>query len=247
MIKNRLLLILPVCTLVLAALTGCNSTGETTAHPLDEIAVEVQQVKKANDSMIQEARQLIQSGDLVLRTGTDYASEQVKALSKQDQTYSHAGIALVNSGRVYIYHVEPDNQHIHDKVRKELLDSFCNPAKNLGFAVARYTLTDEQKAKLLAYMDKQYQQQVPFDKHFDLETDDQLYCSEMIKKGLAQATGNQIVVATDRITDRNKFKLIKRYFKLTEKQIVTHDLVPIDRLYLNPSCTVLKRYPFQTL
>lgn len=229
------------------ALTGCHGTEETTAHPLDEVAVEIQQMKKANDSMIQDARQLIRPGDLVLRTGTDYASEQVKALSKQEQIYSHGGIAVVDSGKVYIYHVEPDNHHVQDKVRKELLDSFCNPAKNLGFAVARYTLAEEQKAKLLTYMDQQYRQQVVFDMHFDLKTDDRLYCSEMIKKGLAQATGNKIVLATDRITDRNKFKLIKRYFKLTEKQIVTHDIVPIDRLYLNAWCTVLKRYPFQTL
>ncbi|NII28226.1 hypothetical protein HB364_24295 [Pseudoflavitalea sp. X16] len=229
------------------ALTGCQGTEETAAHPPDEVAMEIQQMKKANDSMIQDARRVIQPGDLVLRTGTDYASEQVKALSKQDRTYSHGGIAVVDSGKIFIYHVEPDNHHVHDKVRKELLDSFCNPAKNLGFAVARYTLADEQKTKLLAYMDKQYRQQVVFDMHFDLKTDDKLYCSEMIKKGLAQATGNHIVVATDRITDRNKFKLIKRYFKLTEKQIVTHDLVPIDHLYLNPWCTVLKRYPFQTL
>jgi hypothetical protein len=197
--------------------------------------------------MMQDARKIIQPGDLVLRTGTDYSSEQIKALSKQDPTYSHGGIAFMDSGKIYIYHVESDYQHIRDKVRKELLDSFCNPAKNLGFAVARYTLAPEQKEQLLTYMEKQYQQKVTFDMQFDLATDDKMYCSEMIKKGLAQATGNKIIIATDHITDRNKFKVIKRYFKLTEKQIVTRDIIPIDHLYLNPWCTVLKRYPFQTL
>lgn len=233
--------------LLLSALISCNGHEETAVAATDDVAQEIKEVRVANDAMLQEARTVIQSGDLVLRTGTDYASEQVKALSKQDRTYSHGGIAFVDSGKIYIYHVEPDHKHFHDKVRKELLDTFCNPAKNLGFAVARYQLTGEQKTAFQAYLDKQYRQQVAFDMYFDLTTDDKMYCSEMIYKGLAHVTNKKIMIATDRITDRNKFKLIKRYFKLTEKQIVTRDIIPIDHLYLNPWCTVVKRYPFQTL
>lgn len=233
--------------LILIALTGCNGAEQTAATATDVVAQEIQQIRQANDSLLKDARATIQSGDLVLRTGTDYASEQVKALSKQDRTYSHGGIAFADSGKIYVYHVEPDHAHIHDKVRKELLDSFCNPAKNLGFAIARYNMANEEKAKFLAYLDKQYRQQVAFDLRFDLATDTAMYCSEMIYKGLAQATNKKIMIATDRITDRNKFKLIKRHFKLTEKQIVSRDIIPIDHLYLNPWCTVIRRYPFQTL
>ncbi|WP_315816270.1 YiiX/YebB-like N1pC/P60 family cysteine hydrolase [Paraflavitalea speifideaquila] len=197
--------------------------------------------------MIRQARTLIQPGDLILRTGTDYASEQIKALSKREAIYSHSGIAMIDSGKVYVCHVETDYAHIHNKVKKELLDSFCNPAKNLGFAIARYQLTDDEKSKLLVYMNERERQQVAFDIQFDLATDDKMYCSEMIYKGLARATNKRILIPTDRITDRNKFKLIKRYFKLTEKQIVTRDIIPIDHLYLNPWCSVVMRYPFQTL
>lgn len=234
------------CMLLLLALISCNGTGQPATAP-DVVAQEMQQVRQANDLLLKDAKAIIQPGDLVLRTGTDYASEQIKMLSKQDPTYSHSGIACVDSGKVYVCHVETDYQHINNKVRKELLDSFCNPAKNLGFAVARYTLTPEEKKKLLDYLEDKCRKQVAFDMRFDLATDDQLYCSEMIYKGLAQATNKKIMIATDRITDRNKFKLIKRHFKLTEKQIVSRDIIPIDHLYLNPWCTVVKRYPFQTL
>jgi hypothetical protein len=239
-------LLFPSFLLLLSAFAGCNDSNAPVATT-DVVAAEISEVKKANDSMIHDASTLIQSGDLILRTGTDYASEQIKALSKQETIYSHSGIAIVDSGKVYVCHVETDYAHIHNKVKKELLDSFCNPAKNLGFAVARYQLTGDEKTKLLAYMDQQQRQQVAFDIQFDLATDDKMYCSEMIYKGLARATNKRILIATDRITDRNKFKLIKRYFKLTEKQIVTRDIIPIDHLYLNPWCTVVKRYPFQTL
>lgn len=240
-------LFLSLLILVLPALMGCNGTEQATTTTIDAVALEMQQTRYTNDSLLQDARKMIQSGDLILRTGTDYASEQIKSLSKQDPTYSHGGIAFVDSGRVYVCHVETDYYRIHNKVKKEPLDSFCNPAKNLGFAMARYTLTEEEKKKFLDYLDQKCQQQVAFDLAFDLATDNKLYCSEMIYKGLAHATNKRILIATSRITDRNKFKLIKRYFKLTEQQIVTRDIIPIDHLYLNPWCKVLKRYPFQTL
>ena len=239
------LLFSTISFLLLSVLTSCNGPEQTAAT--DEVAMEIQQVRLANDSLLKDAHTIIQPGDLVLRTGTDYASEQIKALSRQDPTFSHSGIAFVDNGKVYVCHVETDYQHVHNKVKKELLDSFCNPAKNLGFAVARYTLTPEEKLQLLDYFEEKLRQQVAFDIRFDLATDNELYCSEMVYKGLAHATNKKIMIATDRITDRNKFKLIKRYFKLTEKQIVTRDIIPIDHLYLNPWCTIIKRYPFQTL
>lgn len=239
------LLLFPL--LLLLALTGCNGTEQATDNTADVVALEIKEVRAANDSLMNDARNIIQTGDLILRTGTDYASEQIKALSKKDPTYSHSGIAFVDRGRVYVCHIETDYLHVHNKVKKELLDSFCNPAKNLGFAVARYSLTDEEKKKFLDYLNQRLVQQVAFDIQFDLATDDKMYCSEMIYKGLAHATHKKILIATDRITDRNKFKLIKRHFKLTEKQIVTRDIIPIDHLYLNSWCTVIKRYPFQTL
>lgn len=247
MIQRPIAFLFSCSILLLLALTGCNGAEQAAGSATDVVAEEIKEVKSANEALLNDARTIIQTGDLILRTGTDYASEQIKALSKQDATYSHSGIAFVDSGRIYICHVETDYFHVHNKVKKEPLDSFCNPAKNLGFAVARYTLTEEEKKKFLDYLDQRLTQQVSFDIQFDLATDDKMYCSEMIYKGLAAATNKKILIATDRITDRNKFKLIKRYFKLTEKQIVTRDIIPIDHLYLNPWCTVLKRYPFQTL
>lgn len=240
-------ILFPFCLLLLPALTGCEGTEQAAAATTDPVALEIQAVRAANDSLLQEAREIIQPGDLVLRTGTDYASEQIKALSKQDATYSHSGIAYVDSGKVYICHVETDPLHVQNKVRKEPLDSFCNPAKNLGFAVARYSLSDVEKRQLLTYLDRQIQEQIPFDLQFDLATDDKLYCSEMIYKGLALATGQRVQIAPTYMTDRNKFKLIKRHLKLTESEIVKRQFIPIDHLFLNPWCTVIKRYPFQTL
>ena len=195
-----------------------------------------------NDSILSEARTLIQSGDLILRTGTDFSSDEVKTISPDDKTYSHAGIAVKEENQVYVYHVEPDYYYINDKVRKELLDSFCNPSKNLGIGIARYNLREEQRIAFIHYIDSQYRKKVPFDIHFKLDTDDSMYCSEMILKGLATATSGELMLPTLRFNDKSKFKIIRQYMKLEEKDFVNREIIPIDRLFLNPRCRVLKRY-----
>jgi hypothetical protein len=47
------------------------------------------------------------------------------------------------------------------------------------------------------------------------------------------------------MNDKSKYKIIKQYFKLQEKQFVNREIIPIDRLYLNPSCTIIKRFTYQ--
>lgn len=212
--------------------------------PVDPAVAEKTRMKAVNDSIVIKARKTIQTGDLVLRTGMDFSSEQVKDFSKMDKTYSHGGIAIVENDNIYVYHVEPDYYYITDKVRKEPLDSFCNPQKNYGIGIARYNLSEVEKSKFIAYLEQQYQQRIAFDMHFSLQTNDSMYCSEMIKKGLAKATTNRINIEVQRLNDKRKFRLIKMYFKVQEKQFVNMEIIPIDRLFINPECTVLKRYVF---
>jgi len=214
------------------------------APPADPATAERLRIKSVNDTIILRARQIIQTGDLVLRTGTDFSSDQVKDLSLTDKTYSHGGIALVQNDSIYIYHVEPDYYYITDKVRKEPLDSFCNPEKNYGIGIARYNLSDVERQKFIDYLDDQYQKKIPFDGRFLLNTNDSMYCSEMIKKGLSLATSGRITIEPIRFNDRRKFRLIKRYFKLREEQFINREIIPIDHLYLNQECTLLKKYVY---
>jgi hypothetical protein len=66
----------------------------------------------------------------------------------------------------------------------------------------------------------------------------------MIKKGLALATHNKIVIGTERIRDRNKLKVLRKFFKTADKVITSRDVIFIDHLFLNPYCSVLKRYQY---
>jgi hypothetical protein len=202
--------------------------------------------ESANESslLIQQAATLLETGDLILRTGRDFSSEQVRDLSKTEKIYSHGGIVYRDSGKCFVYHVEPDYYHIKDKVRKEVIDSFLNPEHNLGFAVGRYTLDSNEKKELITYLEEQFSKKTPFDMDFSLETDDQLYCSEMIRKGLYRASSGRILIQADKLDDRTKYKLIKHYFKLPEQRFANREVIAIDQLYLNPHCRILKRFKF---
>jgi hypothetical protein len=140
--------------------------------------------------------------------------------------------------------VEPDYYHLRDRVRKESLDSFLDPTHNLGFALARYELQTTEITNLISYLETQYIRKIAFDMNFDLKTDDSLYCSEMIQKGLSQATQGRIRILTMPLDDRSKYKLIQRYFKLPVESFAHRLFIPIDQLYLNKYCRVLFRKTF---
>lgn len=201
-------------------------------------------IHSGNAAMIAEASEIIQSGDLILRTGSDFSSEQIKRFSKKDKTYSHAGIAVIDSGITFVYHIEPDFKKINNRVRIEKLDSFCNPAVNIGFGIARYKMGHDERDEFLNYLKEQYINQVVFDMNFDLTTNDEMYCSEMIKKGLFYATNGKIIIEADRLNDKSKYKLIKQYFGVKEERFANMEIIPIDHLFLNPHCTMIKEFVF---
>ncbi|HUR11434.1 MAG TPA: YiiX/YebB-like N1pC/P60 family cysteine hydrolase [Flavitalea sp.] len=227
----------------MSAIFEWSCTGSVTI-PTDDTELSLRDRIAFNDSLITISKSIIENGDLILRTGTDFSSEEVKTISPSDKTYSHAGIAVKDGHGLFIYHIEPDYYHIHDKVRKESIDTFANPANNYGFAIARYDLDDIQRHAFINYVEQQYKKRIAFDMSFDLKSNDSMYCSEMIRKGLAQATSNRVIIPTLFFKDRSKLKIFKQYLHLPEQQIMNKEIIPIDHLFLNPYCTVLKRYVF---
>jgi len=234
-----------IAVVMLVCACGNNDSAAVT-EPADDLGIKsAEQKRKENLAMIADAKPLIQDGDLILRSGTDFSSEQIKLISKKDRTYSHGGIAFRRNGEVYVYHVISDYYHKNDKVFAEKLDSFCNPASNLGFAVARYDLDSAEVGRFHQYLDKQVRDKVAFDMRFDIRTNDSLYCSEMIAKGLKQATNGRLQLEIGKFGDRSMYKVIKQHLKLTDKELDGREIVPIDHLFLHPQCQVLKRYVYE--
>lgn len=239
---KQVLAILVVCASLFSA---CSDSTEKTKTEEVSLIADIHAITEANDSVLADIKSKLKEGDLILRSGTDYSSEQIKDMSKEDKSYSHGGIAHFENNQWLVYHIEPDYFLVKDKVRKELIDTFLNKAHNNGFALARYELREKETQEFINYLEQQYQKKVKFDMAFNLKTDSAMYCSEMITKGLDLATQHKLKIEIQRLTDKSKFKIIKQYFHVPEKAFANMEIIPIDRLYLNPKCTIIQRYTYQ--
>ena len=174
---------------------------------------------------IEKVRPLIQQGDMILRTGSDFTSECLRQLSSSDKTYSHCGIASIEHDSVFVYHALGGEWNPDEKLRRDPLALFCNPEENRGFGVFRFTFSPSQKHALDSVVKAWYNKGVTFDMDFDLATDDKLYCAEFVSKAISTATSRQITFTITRI---NAF-----------------EFVAVDNLFLNPNCVEKKRIRFQ--
>ena len=102
---------------------------------------------------------------------------------------------------------------------------------------------------LQAELNKYHNKKVHFDKMYELETDDKLYCSEMIYKVLKKVTDNRIVIEQSLIPE-NMQRLISVYFKkynFNKNMINNRKIISIDNLYNNPHCRLIMKFALKAM
>lgn len=174
---------------------------------------------------IQNAKPIIQPGDMILRTGNDFTSESLRQLSFTDKTYSHCGIASIENDTVFVYHALGGEWNPDEKLRRDPLELFCNPLENRGFGIFGFKLNGHQVGKLDSIVKAWYDTGLMFDMKFDLSTNDRLYCAEFVSKAVSECTNNGIIFPTSRI---NNF-----------------EFVAVDNLFLNKHCVEKMRTRYQ--
>lgn len=194
-------------------------------------------------NQINEAGYLVKDGDLLVRSGTDMTSQLIRDFNRQDKTYSHSGLVFLKDGVPLVYHIVAGDENPDTKLVADSLQAFCHPRHNSGFAVYRYAMDSAERERLKSAITTWYQQGLRFDSSFNLKSDDLMYCSEMIKKGLAKATNDRIVIGTVKPT-KGQAMLASSKLPLSADVITKLDVVPVDNLYLNPHCRLVGRYEF---
>ncbi len=173
---------------------------------------------------ISQAKQYVNQGDLILRTGRDFTSDMMRRTSKTDGTYSHCGIASFENDTLFVYHAIGGEWNRNQKLRRDPFELFCNPYENKGFGIFRYNLNRIDQKKVFTLIRKYYNDGVMFDMGFDLGTNDRMYCSEFVYKTIERATGYRVKLPVDSFNSK-KF-------------------VAIDNLFINPFCKQIKRVEF---
>ena len=194
-------------------------------------------------NQIKEGKTLLKEGDLVVRSGNDMTSQLIKNFNRKDKNYSHAGIVFFKDGEPKVYHILAGGQNPDAKMVADSLEKFCYPRQNTGFAIYRYNIDSAEINTMRSSVTNWYNEGVRFDSTFNLKSNDRMYCSEMIKKALARATNNRIVIATTKPSNAEAL-LAATHLPLSVDYISKLDLIPVDNLYMNTHCRLISRFDF---
>lgn len=140
-----------------------------------------------NKQKLDSVLKLLQTGDIVLRTGADMTSYMLRQLNLEDKTYSHCGLAVIEGGQPYIYHSIGGEDNPDEKLRRDPASGWFSPLNNLGIGIVRLPLDSASRRALAAVLKSWHIEEKRFDMRFDLLTDDRMYCSEMVYKCINDA------------------------------------------------------------
>lgn len=227
--------------IILYACSGSDEDQKATPVPEVELNKRWQIIHAARDS--------IREGDLVVRCGNDYTSLTLKDFSQQDKSYSHSGIAIKIDSGIYIFHNMAGDLNPKEIMRRDPIDSFLTPVNNVAFGVYRYDMTVAEREELNTIVQQHFLNKLQFDMNFDLESDDKMYCVEMIAKSIEQATDQRIQFAKSMVNDelRNKYLKMALQKKVlpSPKAADQREYLAIDNLYINPHCRQIIKHVFE--
>lgn len=148
----------------------------------------VESIKGRNISLALTQQLNLQNGDLIFRRGISIES-QIVLLSDRSSEYSHVGLIYYLNGKPFVIHSVPaESNEITEYIKMESIQDFIGEEN--AEKVAIYRLKDQllnkvQTASSFAY--NCYQHKYSFDNDYDLNSNSQLYCTELIWKAYMSA------------------------------------------------------------
>lgn len=224
----------------MTSLFSCHSSNDENGSIGKEISKIIATTETLSEEQIKNAyKEIKQSEDslcdgcLILRSDNDYESLTLMNFSKRERLYSHAGIVFKEDSNWMVYHSMTGVENPSGTVRKDQYEKFIDPKMKTGFGLYKYKINAEETKRLHEIFEKGFEKGIPFDIRFNLQTDDSMYCSEMIYKSLRKATDGRVVLPVSCIKNYKPkimgYKLNNLFFKKFE-------YVGLDDLYLNPFC-----------
>lgn len=194
---------------------SCTSADSTTKKSVS--SSDLATASKAIDSI----KRFINNGDIIFRNGRDEISQAARSMNRKDTSFSHCGLVFIENDTAFVYHALGGIYNPGQKLRRDMLDSFCAPEENNAFGLYRYNLAKETTDKLKLVVANYYNAGLKFDMYFNYFSDDVMYCSEFVFKSLNKSLNgayNKYVrldtlpygVTTDDIFLNENCKMVKR-------------------------------------
>lgn len=191
--------------IIFSGLFSClDDKKNTSAEITHKVTIDSNLANRAKQR-IDSTKQFLKNGCVVLRRGNDVISKLFTEFNKQDKSYSHCGVAVVDSGVWYVYHSIGGEDNPDAKLRKDTYENFVSIRDNFGFGICDFHFNETETSSLLQVVDSFFKKQIPFDMQFDLNSNDRLYCAEMVYKSIQIASKNDTFF---NISNHNGFKYV---------------------------------------
>ncbi len=125
------------------------------------------------------------------------------SFSQHETKYSHVGIISIENEKVFVYHAIGGEENASNRLRKDPLETFCNPSTVYSFGIYRLDLKQQQLLKLDSIVKEQYTQGLEFDTKFDLSTDEKMYCSEFVYKAIMKIASERNYLSLSTVSGVN--------------------------------------------
>lgn len=149
-------------------------------------------------ALIAAARAEARPGDVLFKSGDGFWGAMAARFSRSDEGFGHVGlVAPGEDGALVVIHAGGDPLAGDGRVQRASLDEFLRRATSA--ALYRPALDEAALGAALAYAEGALLRNAPFDAGFSLDTEEALYCTELVWRALSEAAGED---AAPRKTER---------------------------------------------
>lgn len=149
-------------------------------------------IKSANESFMERASSKARPGDILFKSGAGLWGSLAKRLSDKDKSFGHVGVIVFSDdGRIFVVHAGGDPLSSQGKVQKSAFDVFLRETTEA--ALYRPKMDGAGIEKLIAFVTDATGRNAPFDRDFSLETENELYCTELVWRALTAAASEDVV------------------------------------------------------
>jgi len=129
----------------------------------------------------------LKNGDLIFRKGRSLESFVV-SLADNEVDFSHVGIVVLHNNDPFVIHAVPsESDNMEDFIKLERVETFLSFEKASAFAVYRPEFKIEIRNQASEIALQFYESKYTFDYAYDMKTESELYCTELIFKAFREA------------------------------------------------------------
>jgi hypothetical protein len=146
----------------------------------------------ARTRLVDEARSSARPGDVIFKDGGGVWGRLAASFSANGDGYGHVGVVTLDAaGGLSVIHAGGDPVSGDGRVQSSGLEHFLGASK--AAALYRPRVEGEEAEFALAYLAAAVDRAAPFDSAFSLDTEEALYCTELVWRAFSAAAGEDIV------------------------------------------------------